>query len=69
MLQRQQAKKVGESRKEIVKAAVSTVRDAINDLEREVNVKFDEKDKKDLLKNLMLVIVSEKSTTPVIHLD
>lgn len=69
MLQRQQAKKVGESRKEIVKAAVSTVMDAINDLEREVNVKFDEKDKKDLLKNLMLVIVSEKSTTPVIHLD
>lgn len=69
MLQRQQAKKVGESRKEIVKAAVSTVRDAIGDLEKEVKVTFTDEDKKDLLKNLMLVIVSEKSTTPVIHLD
>lgn len=69
MLQRQQAKKVGESRKEIVKAAVFTVKDAITDLEKEVGVKFSDEEKKDLLKNLMLVIVSEKSTTPVIQLD
>lgn len=69
MLQKQRAKKVGESRKEIVNAAVFTVRDAINDLEKHVGVEFSPEEKKDLLKNLMLVIVSEKSTTPVIQLD
>jgi hypothetical protein len=69
MLQRQQAKKVGESRKEIVKAAVFTVRDAIVDLEKETNVKFNDDEKKDMLKKLMLVIVSDKATTPVINLD
>lgn len=69
MLQRQQAKKVGESRKEIVKAAVFTVRDAIDDLEKEISIKFNDDEKKDMLKKLMLVIVSDKATTPVINLD
>lgn len=69
MLQKQKAKKIGESRKEIVKAAVSTVRDAIVDLEKETNVKFNEEEKKQMLTKLMLVIVSDKATTPVISLD
>lgn len=69
MLQRQQAKKVGESRKEIVKAAVFTVKDAIVDLEKEIEVKFNDDEKKDMLKKLMLVIISDQATTPVINLD
>lgn len=69
MLQRQQAKKVGESRKEIVNAAVSTVRDAVTNLEQELKVQFTDPEKKDLLKKLMVVIVSDKETTPVVSLD
>ena len=45
MLQRQQAKKVGESRKEIVKAAVGTVTEAITSLESQANVSFNNDEK------------------------
>lgn len=69
MLQRQQAKKVGESKKEIVKAAVGTVNAAINNLETEARVQFNDEEKKKFLKDLMLVIVSDQATTPTISLS
>lgn len=69
MLQRQQAKKVGESRKEIVKAAVGTVTEAITNLEEQAGVTFVEEEKKKFLKDLMLVIVSDQAATPTISLS
>lgn len=69
MLQRQQAKKTGESRKEIVDAAVNTVTDAITKLETSSHVKFNDDEKKKLLKDLMVVIVSDQQVTPVINLS
>lgn len=69
MLQRQQAKKVGESRKEIVNAAVGTVTEAVKKIEESASVTFDETEKKRFLKDLMLVIVSDQAATPTISVS
>lgn len=69
MLQRQQAKKVGESRKEIVNAAVGTVTEAVKKIEESASVTFDEVEKKRFLKDLMLVIVSDQAATPTISVS
>lgn len=69
MLQRQQAKKVGESRKEIVNAAVGTVTDAVKKIEESASVTFDDTEKKRFLKDLMLVIVSDQAATPTISVS
>ena len=68
MLQRQQAKKTGESRKEIVNAAVNTVVDAISQLEEKTNVKFSDEEKKEATVKLMLVICSDQQVTPTINI-
>lgn len=69
MLQRQQAKKLAESRREIVDAAVLTVKDAVQDIQTKIGVTFDDTEKKRLVEKLMVVIVSDRPTTPVISLD
>lgn len=69
MLKRQQAKKTGESSKEIVNAAVNTVTDAITKIETSSNVRFNDEEKKKLLKDLMVVIVSDQQVTPVISIS
>lgn len=68
MLQRQQAKKVGESRKEIVNAAIGTVSNAVERLEKEMDIKFDDSEKKRIIRELMVVIVSDQAVTPTINL-
>lgn len=69
MLQRQQAKKLAESRREIVDAAVLTVKDAVQDIQAKIGVTFDDTEKKRLVEKLMVVIVSDRPTMPVISLD
>lgn len=68
MLQRQQAKKVGESRKEIVNAAIGTVSNAVERLEKEMSIKFEDNEKKRIIRELMVVIVSDQAVTPTINL-
>ncbi|MDF2904539.1 MAG: hypothetical protein K0S25_2177 [Bacillus sp. (in: firmicutes)] len=67
MLQRQQAKAILAARKVIVDGAVSMVKSAIDQLSSEGVVELDEEKKAQMVNNLMVTIVSEKGTQPVIN--
>ncbi|MEH7109049.1 SPFH domain-containing protein [Bacillus sp. JJ1764] len=67
MLQRQQAKAVLAARKVIVEGAVSMVKSAIDQLDEEGVVKLDEEKKAQMVNNLMVALVSEKGSQPVIN--
>jgi regulator of protease activity HflC (stomatin/prohibitin superfamily) len=67
MLQRQQANAVLSARKVIVDGAVGLVRSAIDQLEEQGIVELDEEKKAQMVNNLMIAIVSEKGTQPIIN--
>lgn len=67
MLQRQQARAVLAARKVIVEGAVSMVKSAIEQLDEEGIVKLDEEKKAQMVNNLMVALVSDKGTQPVIN--
>ena len=67
MLQRQQAQAVLGARKVIVEGAVSMVKSAINQLSSEGIVELDEEKKAQMVNNLMVALVSEKGSQPVIN--
>ncbi len=69
MLRRQQAEAVVAARSHIVEGAVSMVRLAIEQLERENVVKLGEADRVHLVGNLLTVLVSDNETHPVISVD
>ncbi|WP_054956027.1 SPFH domain-containing protein [Paenibacillus dakarensis] len=67
MLQRQQAQAVLSARKVIVDGAVGLVKSAIEQLAVEGVVELDDDKKAQMVNNLMVAIVSEKGTQPVIN--
>jgi hypothetical protein len=69
MLRRQQAEAVVSARGRIVEGAVSMVRLAFEQLERDNIVKLTEADRVRLVGNLLTVLVSDNETHPVISVD
>jgi regulator of protease activity HflC (stomatin/prohibitin superfamily) len=67
MLQRQQAQAVLSARKVIVDGAVGLVKSAIDQLTEQQIVDLDEEKKAQRVNNLMVAIVSEKGTQPIIN--
>lgn len=67
MLQRQQAQAVLSARKVIVDGAVGLVKSAIDQLTEQQIVDLDEEKKAQMVNNLMVAIVSEKGTQPIIN--
>lgn len=67
MLQRQQASAILAARKMIVEGAVSMAQMAIEQLEREGTVDMDEERKVQMINNLMVAIVSDRSAQPIIN--
>ncbi|MEZ5008798.1 MAG: SPFH domain-containing protein [Chitinophagales bacterium] len=67
MLQRQQATAVVAARFKIVEGAVSMVKMALDHLKEEGIAEFDEDKKASMISNLMVVLCSEKSATPVVN--
>ena len=67
MLRRQQASAVVAARRRIVEGAVGMVRLAIDQIEAEHIVSMDEAQKAALVANLLTVLVSEASTTPMVN--
>lgn len=67
MLQRQQASAILAARKMIVEGAVTMAQMAIEQLEREGTVDMDEERKVQMINNLMVAIVSDRSAQPVIN--
>lgn len=66
MLQRQQAQAVVAARKQIVEGAVGMVEMALEQLSAKKVVHLDEERKAAMVSNLLVVLCSEKSTTPVL---
>lgn len=67
MLQRQQANAIIAARAKIVDGAVGMTQMAIQRIEDEGLVKFDESRKIDLINNLMVAIVSDRGAQPIIN--
>jgi regulator of protease activity HflC (stomatin/prohibitin superfamily) len=67
MLQRQQATAVVAARFKIVEGAVSMVKMALDHLKAEGIADFDEDKRASMVSNLMVVLCSEKSVTPVVN--
>ena len=67
MLQRQQAQAVLSARKVIVDGAVGMVKSAIEQLADDGVVELDEDKKAQMVNNLMVAIVSDKGSQPVIN--
>jgi len=67
MLQRQQAAAIVSARKMIVDGAVGMVQMAIESLEKDGTLHLDEERKANMVNNLMVAIVSERSAQPVIN--
>lgn len=67
MLRRQQATAVIAARRQIVEGAVSMVEMALERLERHGTIALDEDRKAVMISNLMVVLVSEHGTTPVVN--
>lgn len=67
MLQRQQASAIISARKKIVDGAVGMAQMAIQRLEEEHVIELDEERKVNMINNLMVAIVSDKGTQPVIN--
>ncbi|QKY71539.1 SPFH domain-containing protein [Lentibacillus sp. CBA3610] len=67
MLQRQQASAIIAARKQIVEGAVGMVEDAIAQLEKDGIVELDEERRATMVNNLMVSIVSENGSQPVVN--
>ena len=67
MLRRQQATAVVAARTKIVEGAVSMVEMALNELSKKRVVDLDEDKKATMVSNLMVVLCSDKDTTPVVN--
>jgi regulator of protease activity HflC (stomatin/prohibitin superfamily) len=67
MLQRQQATAVVAARFKIVEGAVSMVEMALNQLSKKKVVELDEEAKASMVSNLMVVLCSDKSASPVVN--
>lgn len=67
MLQRQQAAAIISARKKIVEGAVGMAQMAIHQLEKDNIIELDDERKVNMINNLMVAIVSDKSTQPVIN--
>ena len=66
MLQRQQAAAIIEARSLIVEGAVSMVQAALQQLSDRDIIEFDDKQKADMVSNLLVVLCSEKGTQPTL---
>ena len=67
MLQRQQATAIVAARQKIVEGAVGMVEMALEDLKMKDIIEFDEEKKATMVSNLMVVICSDKSASPVLN--
>lgn len=67
MLQRQQASAIIAARQKIVEGAVGMAQMAIKQLEQDRTFELDDERKVQMVNNLLVAIVSEKSTQPVIN--
>ncbi|MFA6832250.1 MAG: SPFH domain-containing protein [Bacteroidaceae bacterium] len=69
MLRRQQASAIISAREKIVEGAVSMVKLALNKLNDESIIKFDDKQKAAMVSNLLVVLCADESARPVINTD
>lgn len=67
MLQRQQATAIVAARQKIVEGAVGMVEMALDDLKVKDIIEFDEEKKATMVSNLMVVLCSDKSASPVLN--
>ncbi len=67
MLQRQQASAVLSARKKIVEGAVSMAQMAVEQLASDGTIELDEERKVNMVNNLMVAIISDRGTQPVIN--
>ena len=67
MLQRQQASAIIAAREKIVDGAVGMVDSALRQLERQDIVQLDDERKAAMVSNLLVVLCSERGTTPVVN--
>jgi regulator of protease activity HflC (stomatin/prohibitin superfamily) len=67
MLQRQQATAIVAARKKIVEGAVGMVEMALEDLKFKNIIEFDNEKKAVMVSNLMVVLCSDRSATPVLN--
>jgi regulator of protease activity HflC (stomatin/prohibitin superfamily) len=67
MLQRQQATAIVAARQKIVEGAVGMVEMALEDLKIKDIIEFDEEKKATMVSNLMVVLCSDKSASPVLN--
>ena len=67
MLQKQQSTAILSARKIIVEGAVSITEDAINRLAKETNLTLTDEQKLQVINNIMVAIISERGTQPVIN--
>lgn len=67
MLQRQQASAVISARRKIVEGAVGMAKDAVEQLEEEATIALDDERKMHMVNNLMVAIISDQGTQPVIN--
>lgn len=67
MLQRQQATAIVAARQKIVEGAVGMVEMALEDLKIKDIIEFDEEKKAVMVSNLMVVLCSDKSASPVLN--
>ncbi|GAB3042558.1 SPFH domain-containing protein [Virgibacillus ainsalahensis] len=67
MLQRQQASAIIAARKQIVEGAVGMVQDAIGQLEKDGLVDLDDERRASMTNNLLVSIVSDSGTQPVVN--
>lgn len=67
MLQRQQATAIVAARRRIVDGAVGMVEMALEDLKIKEIIEFDEEKKAAMVSNLMVVLCSDKSASPVLN--
>lgn len=67
MLKRQQAEAIVSARYKIVEGAIGMVEGAVHQLETKNIVHLDSHEKAKLVSNLMVVLCSEKETTPVVE--
>jgi hypothetical protein len=67
MLQRQQATAIVAARRKIVDGAVGMVEMALEDLKLKGIMDFEEDKKAAMVSNLMVVLCSDRSTSPVLN--
>lgn len=67
MLQRQQSSAILSARKVIVEGAVSITEDTIQRLEKDTGMKLSDDKKLQLINNMMVTIISERGTQPIVN--